>query len=124
MRDIYFFDDIVIERKANIDEIAGNLKDDAARLKKELAHLNKYNTRFYIFIEDSLYHKHIRNGKYRSQYDPKTLYNRIKKGIEAEYNTIIVPTDAKYIGSEIYNTLASYVYYKFKHEGWIEEVDF
>ena len=124
LRDIYFFDDIVIERKANIDEIAGNLKDDAARLKKELAHLNKYNTRFYIFIEDSLYHKHIRNGKYRSQYEPKTLYNRIKKGIEAEYNTIFVPIEAKYMGSEIYNTLASYVYYKFKHEGWIEEVDF
>ena len=39
-RDIYFTNDFVIERKANIDELANNLKDDAARLKKELAHLN------------------------------------------------------------------------------------
>ena len=40
----------VVERKANIDELANNLKDDAARLKKELAHLNKYNIEFYIFL--------------------------------------------------------------------------
>ena len=39
VRDIYFTNDFVIERKANIDELANNLRKDAARLKKELAHL-------------------------------------------------------------------------------------
>ena len=51
-RDIYFTRDFVIERKANIDELCGNLKEDSARLKKELAHLNKYNIKYLIYIED------------------------------------------------------------------------
>lgn len=107
--DIYFDRDIAIERKANIDEIAGNLKEDAARLKKELAHLNKYNIRYFFFVEDVDYHENLRNGNFRSKYDPYTLMQRIKKGIEAEYETVIVPIDKKYMGSEIYNTLQAYV---------------
>ena len=120
-RDIYFSNDIAIERKASIDELAGNLKDDATRIRTELAHVNKYNIKCYLFIEDYLFDKHIREGKYRSQYDPKTLYKRLKKQIEARYNTLIRPVHKDYIGSEIYNTLEAFVYEKFRHEGWIEQ---
>ncbi len=120
-KDIYFDRDISVERKNGIDELAGNLKEDAARIKKELAHLNMYNTKYFIFIEDENFHRNIREGNYRSQYDPKTLYMRIKKGIEAEYNTIVVPVGKEYMGSEIYNTLQSYVYNLFKHKGFIDE---
>lgn len=103
-RDLYFTNSICIERKANIDELCGNLKDGAVRLKNEMLQLNKNRTRFFIFLEDALYHKHLRNGNYRSQYDSATLYARLK-GIEAEFNTIIVPIGKEYIGAEIYNTL-------------------
>ena len=48
-RDIYFTNDIAIERKASIDELAGNLKDDATRIRTELAHINKYNIKCYLF---------------------------------------------------------------------------
>lgn len=122
-RDIYFTNDIAIERKASIDELAGNLKDDATRIRTELAHINKYNIKCYLFVEDYLFDKHIREGNYRSQYTPKTLYKRLKKQIEARYSTLIRPVHKDYIGSEIYNTLESYVYEKFRHEGWIEGVD-
>lgn len=50
-RAIYFDRDIVIERKNGIDEVAGNLKDDT-RILKELAHLNKYNIKYYVFLEE------------------------------------------------------------------------
>ena len=120
-RDIYFSNDIAIERKNSIDELANNLKDDATRIRTELAHINKYNIKCYLFIEDYLFDKHIREGKYRSQYDPKTLYKRLKKQIEARYSTLIRPVHKDYIGSEIYNTLEAFVYEKFRHEGWIEQ---
>lgn len=119
--DIYFDRDIVIERKACIDELASNFKDDGVRVKTELAHINKYNIRSYLFIEDAEYDKNIRTGNYRSEYNPQSLYARIKKSIEVRYNTLVRPIDRKYIGSEIYNTFEAYVYEKFKHEGWINE---
>lgn len=120
-QDIYFDRDIVIERKACIDELASNFKDDGVRVKTELAHINKYNIRSYLFIEDAEYDKNIRTGNYRSEYRPQSLYARIKKSIEIRYNTLIRPIAKEFIGSEIYNTFEAYVYEKFKHEGWINE---
>ena len=120
-RDIYFTNDFVVERKASIDEICGNLKEDAARLKKELAHLNKYNIEFYIFLEDENYELNLRNSNYRSQYDAYTLMQRICKGIEAEYNTMVIPVPKSCMGSKIYYFLQARVYNLFKHKGFILE---
>ena len=123
-RDIYFDRDIVIERKANIDELANNLKKDGVRIKTELAHINKYNIRCYLLIEDPNYDYNIRNGNYRSNYKPESLYGNIKKSIEMRYNTFVRPISKSMIGSEIYNTLESFVYERLKHEGWIEGDDY
>ena len=119
-RDIYFDRDIVIERKANIDELASNFKEDGVRIKTEMAHINKYNIRSYLFIEDPNYDFNIRSGNYRSNYKPESLYARIKKSIEIRYNTLVRPISKSMIASEIYNTLEAFVYEKIKHEGWIE----
>lgn len=152
-RDIYFENELVIERKNSIDEIAGNLKDDT-RLLKELAHLNKYDIKYYIFVENNDintsfkglnkaereivkeclemleskkiklspagFDDDIRNGNYRSEYQPKSLYARLKT-IEARYNTIIRPIDKQFMGSEIYNTFYYYVREILKNKGFIEE---
>lgn len=115
-KDLYFDRDIAIERKKDLDELAGNLKDGASRLKSELAHLNKYGIRYYVFVEDTLFDKHIREGKYRSKYEPKTFYARLK-GLESQYNTVIRPVGKEYIASEIYHTLYYYARNKLKHEG-------
>lgn len=153
-RAIYFDRDIVIERKNGIDEVAGNLKDDT-RILKELAHLNKYNIKYYVFLEEPEMNetlrglnagekKHlkefmkileskkvclkpegfdfnIRKGNYRSEYQPKSLYARLKT-IEARYNTVIRPIDKQFMGSEIYNTFYYYVREVLKNKGFIEEV--
>ena len=120
-RDIYFTNDFVVERKANIDEICSNLKEDASRLKKELAHLNKYNIEFYIFLEDENYELNLRNSNYRSQYDAYTLMQRIGKGIEAEYNTMVIPVPKSCMGSKIYYFFQARVYNLLKHKGYILE---
>lgn len=107
--DIYFDKYIVIEKKRNIDEIAGNFsKEDTPRLKSEFAHLKANGTRVYMFVTDVLFDKHLRNGNYRSQYNAGKLYARLK-GFEAEYNTIIRPVNDEYFASEMYNTLYYYV---------------
>ena len=96
---------IVIERKASIDELAGNFgKTDYPRISKEFAHIKANNTKVIVLVEDALFDKHLRAGKFRSQYDPETLYKRLK-GFEAEYNTIIRPVSKDFIASEIYHTL-------------------
>lgn len=120
-RDIYFNNKIAIERKACIDELASNFKDDGVRVKTELAHMNKYNIKCYLFIEDINYDLNIRTGNYRSQYDPKSLYNRIKKSIEIRYNTLVRPIAKEIVGSEIYNTFEAHLYEEFKNIGYYEE---
>ena len=120
-QDIYFTNDFVIERKEDIDELCNNLKEDAARLKKELAHLNMYQIRYWIYIEDLNFEENLRQGNFRSSYDPYTLMQRLYKTIEAEYNTAIIPVSKKCIGSKIYYHLQACVYNLFKHKGFIEE---
>lgn len=119
-REIYFDRLIAIERKANIDEIANNLKD-ATRLNTELAHLNKYGIKYYIFIEDKNFDDNIRKGNFRSQYNKVSLYARLKT-IEARYNTIIRPVSKEFIGSEIYNTLKYYIREQLKNRE-LEELE-
>lgn len=121
-RDIYFYDNFVIERKNSIEELIGNLKEDAARLKKELAHLNKYNIKFNIFVEDLNFEENLRKGSgegYRSQYNSKALTMRLY-GFEAEYNTTIVPVKKEIMGSKIYNFMRMHVRNLLYHEGFID----
>lgn len=107
---LYFDRDIVIERKKDIDELVNNLKDNASRIKSEFAHLNKYGTKYYIFLEDYLYDKHLENGNYKSQYKSSTLQSRLIS-LQCEYNTIIRPISKEYIGKNIY----LYIYYEVRN---------
>lgn len=118
--DIYFTNDFVIERKASIDELAGNLKEDGARLKKELAHLNMYQIKYLVYVEDKNFEENLRTGSFRSQYDPYTLMRRLYC-LESEYNTVFVPVDKKIIGSKIANKMQTWVHGLFKHKGFILE---
>lgn len=121
-REIWFDRDIVIEKKGSIKELAGNFsKDGGARIEKEFAHLNKYSTKVYIFVEDNLMDKHIREGKEQhiGLWRKESLYARFKT-FEAYYKTIIRPINGEYMASEIYNTLYYHVYAFLKKEFDIE----
>lgn len=118
--DIYFTNDFVIERKNSIDELAGNLKEDAARLKKELAHLNMYQIRYLVYVEDPNFEENLRNGKFRSMYDPYTLMRRLYC-LECEYNTAFIGLSKEVMGSKIANKMQTWVHTLFKHKGFILE---
>lgn len=122
-RDIFFDRDIVIEKKGNIRELAGNLSDEkGARIKKEFAHINKYNTRVFIFMCDQLYHKHMEEGKEKhiGKWKKETLKSQFKS-LEALYNTKIIPIDEKFVAEEIYQTLYHYVRNVLKREFYLEK---
>lgn len=148
-QNIYFDRDIVIERKACIDEIAANmqeqktivkdkevieyfnktfgkdylkkvLKCDYCRFKAELTSINKHGICFRIFVEDKNFHYNLRNHNYVSKYKETALNARIKS-FEADFNTTLVPIDKTYMGSEIYNTLKAHVRDTLKKKGFLED---
>ena len=121
-RDLYFDNDIVIERKKDIDELCNNLRDKGSRIKSEFAHINKYNTKFFVFVEDTLYFKHLYEGKYISKYNSKALRARLKD-IFAEYKTTIVPVPRDLIADEIYETLKYEVRYILKRKFGLERIE-
>lgn len=106
--DIYFDNIFVIERKNSIDELAGNFGKDRSRIKSEFSHLKMLDIKSYIFVEDNLFDKHIREGTYRSKFSPQSLYSSLK-AFENKYNTMIRPISKQYIGSEIYNSFKYYL---------------
>lgn len=115
-RDWYFDKEVVIERKASIDELAGNFKEpDRTRLATEMITLKANNIKLYFFVEDPKFDLNIRKGNYRSEYKPKALYESIKS-FEARYNFQIRPVDKALIGSEIYHTLKNFVRESLKKE--------
>jgi ERCC4-type nuclease len=96
LRDLYF--DIVIERKANIDEFAQNTKED--RFENEL--IRSHGMNFLLVIEDT--YENLLNGVYRSKYKPQALLGRLK-AFEARYGFNTVWMDKKLMGNFIYHHL-------------------
>lgn len=69
-RNIWFDKDIMIERKASLDELALNLTKERARFEEELS-TSKALWK-YLIIENAEY-KDILNGNYRSDYNSKSF---------------------------------------------------
>lgn len=69
-RDVYFNDEIFIERKANLEELSGNLSVDRARFEEEMA-IAKAKTK-YLLIENAGY-EDVVNGNYDTQYNKKSF---------------------------------------------------
>lgn len=119
-RDIWFDKDVVIERKAHIDEMAGNFKEpERQRIAKEFAHLKANGTKVYFWVEDKDFDTNIRNHNYRSEYNEKALYRSIKQFI-SRYNLNFRALDKSIMWSEIYNTLECEVIEILKNKGFIE----
>lgn len=73
IRDLWFDRNIVIERKASLDEFAKNCTTERDRIKKEFAQAPKNKV---LVIENASYSDMI-NGNYRSDYSAKSYYGTI-----------------------------------------------
>lgn len=64
--------DVAIERKHNLDELAGNLTTDRLRFEREFLRAKANNTKVFLIIENGCY-EDIYLHNYRSKLSPKSL---------------------------------------------------
>lgn len=130
-RDIWFNNEVVIERKNSINELIGNIYTDIQRFENELLRAKAGGIKFYLFLEDYLFHKHLKNETYqeylRGNADKKkvkseTLDHRLLS-LFCQYNVFFQPVHEYYIGWRIYETLRQEVKNRLKYEGFLNESD-
>ena len=93
-RDLFFGNEICVERKANLSEWANNLVQDRAAIKKKFAIAPKNTV---LVIENGTYADMV-NGNYEGNYSPKSYWASFHS-IWNEFNVpIIFMPDNKYTG--------------------------
>ena len=103
---------VVIERKASIEEIISNLLDKSTvdengnnRFTRELIRAKRANKKFILLIEDEKFYINLLTGNYRSKVNPKAAKGLIMS-LQAKYpNLSIMPIDKKLVGSYIHSVL-------------------
>lgn len=104
IEDVYFDNDIVVERKANAEEISGNLTNDRDRFKREF---KRGNNKIRLLIEDSSY-SNICEGKYNTELVPGSFVASLHS-IQEEFNAPFFFVDKEHSGQYIYNTFKYYL---------------
>ena len=103
---------VVIERKASIEEIISNLLDKSTvdengnnRFTRELIRAKKANKKFILLIEDEKFYINMLTGNYRSKVNPRAAKGMIMS-LQAKYpNLSIMPIEKKLTGSYIHSVL-------------------
>lgn len=92
IRDMYFDNEIVIERKASIDELAGNMKEpDRTRLKKEFSYLKSRGTKIHFFMEEPTLDEEIKHLTLEEKEELKVFLKKMKAK-----NVILTPAGFDY----------------------------
>lgn len=107
-RDLYFDDTICIERKASLDELAGNLTAERDRFESELLRGNKIKK--FLLIENEQGYNDIINHNYRSQYAPKSYLGTLFS-FQSKYNLDINFVRKEFSGNFIFSA----IYYYFRN---------
>ncbi|MCK8828149.1 ERCC4 domain-containing protein [Natroniella acetigena] len=109
-RDIYFNNQIVIERKASLEELSGNMTQDRARFENELLRSNQ--AKFILLIEDEQGYKNILAHKYNTKYNPRSYIGGLMS-FQHRYNITIQFLDPVTVGNfirwEFYYYLREYL---------------
>ena len=107
-RDIYFTDSILVERKASLDELAGNLTKDRTRFESELIRAKGANIA--LMVENATYSDLVM-GRYRSEYNAKSFVATLAT-YSARYGLDVNFVEKELAGNWIYHRL----YYAVREE--------
>ena len=99
--DLCFSNQILIERKASLEEISGNLADGRTRFENELALIYDNGTKLYMLIENGSM-ANIIMGEYRTSYG-KEAYAASFITFMERYNFVPIFTPKMHSGYMIYN---------------------
>jgi len=98
--------DVVIERKANIDEIAGNFTVDRTRFEDEFIRAKANGTKVFLLIENGSFSK-INSHDYISKLKPQSLLASLYAWM-ARYNITVTFCEPDQTGQIIYGILYYY----------------
>ena len=101
-------DEIVIERKGSLTELAGNVSNDRQRFEAEFLRAKANNIKVFLLIEDAEM-KDITQGNYRSQLNSKAFEATIMSW-SARYNITFLFIPKVDAGRVIYE----FLYYKMR----------
>jgi len=100
-RDIYLLDNVAIERKATLDELAQNLTHGRTQIENEF--LRSRGSKLYLMVEDATW-QDIEAKKYRADYSP-SAYMGTLRAFEARYDIRLSFTLSANSGSFIHSVL-------------------
>lgn len=100
VQNMTFEDSVVIERKANIDEIAGNFTVGRQRFEAEFLRAKANNIKVFLLIENCSWQK-IKSHDYRSQLKPQSLIATLLSW-QARYNITLIFCNPNETGELIY----------------------
>lgn len=101
--DTTFEDDVVCERKANIDEICGNMTADRDRFEREFLRAKANNIKVFLIVENCTW-SDILLHNYRSKLTPKSLMATLLSW-QVRFNVSIIFCKPQETGQIIYYTL-------------------
>jgi len=104
-RDMFFNNDVSIERKANLEELSNCLTHDRSRFEAEL--IRSYNSNLILLIEDSKY-QDIINQNYNTEYNNKSFVASLM-AFKYRYNLDVTFISNKYSGNFIYYNFYYYL---------------
>lgn len=105
-RDLWFTKDIMFERKASLDELAGNLTKHRARFEEELATTKALSK--YLIIENATY-ADVVNGNYKSDYNSKSYLGTLHSFNHKYDLQIVFMPDPSYTPVFLYGTMQYYL---------------
>ena len=108
MLDGYTFEDeVVIERKANLDEIAGNFTTGRERFEREMIRAKARGMKLFLVVENATW-TDIFLHNYRSRLEPKSLFASLMSW-QAEYNLTVIFCKPSETAQILYSTLYYWV---------------
>lgn len=100
-RDIYFNNEIAIERKRSLNELSNNFTHDRTQFENEL--IRSSNEKLILLIEDVRGYSNIIKHNYRTDYKPKSYIGTLHS-FRHRYNLEVMFIDPAYSGNFIYYT--------------------
>lgn len=107
-----FEDEVAIERKANLDEIAGNFTTGRERFEREMIRAKANGIKVFLIIENASWHD-IMLHNYRSQLKPQSLMASLLSW-QVRYNITIMFCRPEETAQLMYSTLYYWAWNRLK----------
>lgn len=113
--EMYFDDEVLIERKGSIDELAGNFTRERERFEREFIRAKARGIKLFLLVEDCSWESILAHD-YRSELRPKALIASLCQW-QSRYGVTLIFCPRKLSGLMIYSTLYYWLKERLEHGG-------